>query len=154
MSVPPLRVLVGKQRFTEAPRWPSENDYIASINRQSRGLEKAFATAMQGFKDVSIDIMIDALRPTFELTQKEVPVDTGRLKQSGYLQKVSTGREKPRVEIGYGYRNSPWYAQLVHENMNAWHRYPTKAKFLQDPVMADMQNIWSRIFIAYQKFFS
>lgn len=146
-----ISVAIGKQRFTEAPRWPSENGYIVSINRQARGLELALRRIFKAFEDVSADIMIEALRPTFAMTQVEVPRDTGALAASGYLEKGSL-RGKPRVEIGYGYRSYPWYTQLVHENLATYHRSPEKAKFLQDPVMHDLNNIYVRIGQHYKQF--
>lgn len=142
---------IGKQRIGESPRWPSEADYVASINRQCKQLENAIFglfKEMQG--DISMDIMIDALRPTFEETQKQVPVETGALKASGYLEKSPEYSGGARVEMGYAYRNSPWYAQLVHENVASWHRSPTKAKFLQDPMMADLNNIYARLGALYK----
>lgn len=144
MAIPGVKLAIGKQRFTEAPRWPSENGYIASINRQARGLERELKRIFEQFKNMSPTIIIKALQPTFAMTQVEVPRDTGELAASGYLQETSD-RGKPSVEMGYGYRNSPNYAQLVHENMNAYHPGHTKAKFLQDPVMADLNNIFMRL---------
>jgi hypothetical protein len=148
---PRLHVAIGKQRFTESPRWPSENDYIASVQRQTKGLVKAIEEIVKQFKEASPEIMIEALRPTFELSQVYVPKDTGALMRSGYLEEAMF-RGKPRVEIGYGYRNSPLYAQLVHERTDLYHEPPTKAKFLQDAVMEDLPNIYKRLGENYRRF--
>lgn len=153
MSIPQLSIAIGKQRVGESPRWPNEPGYIESIQRQTNAIVAKLRIIFKEFEKVSPEIMVEALRPTFELTQIEVPVDTGDLKKSGYLQ-LGSLRGKPRVEMGYGYHNSPPYAQLVHERTDIRHQSPTKAKYLQDPVMADLNNVYSRLGAYYKQFFN
>lgn len=60
-------------------------------------------------------------------SQKQVPVDTGDLKKSGKV--VVTGK-------GFGARAfvvyDAKYAVWVHENLEAYHEPPTKARYLAD----------------------
>lgn len=88
------------------------------------------------------EVMYDALEPTFELSQVRVPVDTGELKDSGYLDITHRGKN-PVVEIGYGRGGAP-YAIYVHE-MPHYHKPPTTYKYLQGPLDEDYIQILNRI---------
>lgn len=92
--------------------------------------------------DIIPDVMYDALEPTFELSQKYVPVDTGELKDSGYLDITKRGKN-PVVEIGYGRDGAP-YAVYVHE-MPHYHKPPTRFKYLQGALDEDYNQILNRI---------
>jgi hypothetical protein len=84
-----------------------------------------------------------ALEPTFRASQEQVPVDTGALKDSGYLEIVRRGKNSV-VEIGYGRNGFPDYAAVVHEDTTVPHKSPTKAKFLEDPLHKDYFKILDR----------
>ena len=74
--------------------------------------------------------MSKAAHAAFRLSQRQVPVASGTLKNSGDLQ--INGDE---YIIGYG-GAAAQYAMFVHENLTARHKPPTKAKFVEDPVRA------------------
>ena len=57
-------------------------------------------------------------------SKKECPHDTGYLRNSGY-----SDLKGDHVEVGY----SAEYALPVHERVEAHHKHPTKAKYLEDP---------------------
>jgi len=80
--------------------------------------------------------------PIMSDSAREVPVRTGQLRRSG----TNNGNAPPDMEGGpsntidamggvyvdFGY--GTLYAVYVHENLEARHKPPTKAKFLEDPV--------------------
>lgn len=91
-------------------------------------------------------VAYEALRPTFELSQTYVPVETGDLKRSGVIEMRLRGRRKEHVcEIGYGRSGQPFYAVFVHENMEMGHLPPTSAKFLLRALIEDEANIADRV---------
>lgn len=66
------------------------------------------------------------------VSQRQVPVDTGRLRATATVGgPVDTGNG-PEVPLGYGTD----YALYVHERTDMRHNAPTKAKFLEDPLRA------------------
>lgn len=72
---------------------------------------------------------------------KEVPVDTGRLRSTGYVspptRKLLAGIV---VEVGYGTN----YAVRQHEDVSIRHRVG-KAKYLQDPLQAAADGVTTRV---------
>lgn len=94
--------------------------------------------------DQSVEVLREALEPTFEKSQEYCPEDTGDLKRSGYLE-TRTFRGQAAVEIGYGKGGFPHYAALVHERTDFFHAPPTRAKFLQAALEEDAGNIQARI---------
>lgn len=105
---------------------------------------------LQSFKGVAEPAMMEALEPTFQITQDWCPTATGKLKSSGYLA-VAEFRGEPRVEIGYGKGGVPEYAPLVHERVEVHHKAPTRAKWLEQGVLADTNGIMHRIQLAYAR---
>jgi len=133
------------------PYYPSDPEFLSDVRQQTRAITDSLISIMEQFEDVSEDIMINALRPTFEKSQDVyVPVDTGELRASGYLEKVGT-KKKPMVEIGYGRFKKPYYTIWVHE-INAPHRAPQQWKFLQQAVMEDLDVIYQRLGQGYKVF--
>jgi len=68
----------------------------------------------------------------FALSQQLVPVDTGRLKASGYRRALGFN-----FVIGYNTE----YAAYVHEIIDNYHAPPTQAKFLQDAFVKVMNGL-------------
>jgi len=64
--------------------------------------------------------------------KEEVPVDTGALRASGYVRWPEYQGNTVTVQVGFGGAAAP-YALIVHENLEAHHNPPTKAKYLEDP---------------------
>lgn len=131
-----FRAVVGSQR-----RGAKMTDVIMNYTKLVRHLEV-----------VSPDILLDAMQPTFALSQQYCPTDTGRLKDSGYLE-ITERRGRPTVEIGYGFGGEPPYATAVHENLEWQHKAPTRAKWLQVALEEDAQNIQDRIVADYRSVF-
>jgi hypothetical protein len=81
----------------------------------------------------------------FAESQVEVPVDTATLKASGRVNEPTIEGDEMVCVLGYGYgeelnpktgKMARGYAIPVHERMEVHHDAPTKAKFLEDPVLA------------------
>ncbi len=66
----------------------------------------------------------------FDRSQELVPVDTGALKNSGYVE-TETIPDGFEVRIGYAKGDDPPYANFVHEDLTKHHDAPTQAKFLE-----------------------
>lgn len=145
---PVLRVGKLTTRIT-APS--SETRYVTQVNQAMRELEASMRSIFDQFLEASPKIMLDAMEPIFEASQRLTPVDTGELIASGYLE--STGTKKaPRIEIGYGRGGHPSYTVFVHERTDIMHVAPTQAKFLEEPLKAGMGNLFIRVAKGYQQF--
>lgn len=70
----------------------------------------------------------------FAESQREVPVDTGTLRASGHVTLPEKRGAETVVTIGYG-GPAQAYAFWVHERLDLHHAPPTKAKYLEDPVV-------------------
>jgi len=70
-------------------------------------------------------------------SKKICPVKTGYLRGSGYVSEPVLGYGQILATIGY----SAEYAWWVHENLEAYHHPPTKAKFLEEPLQMYSKNI-------------
>lgn len=143
-----LRSRVGAARISSSME-PSEASYTRNIRAQMEAIERALSSVIAQVDEDTPEILLTALRPTFNKSQEYVPVKTGELKNSGYLEvnKVSSGAV---VEIGYGKKGIPNYAVYVHEFTSFYHKPPTRAKFLQAAIEEDMDAIQDRIVTAYR----
>jgi hypothetical protein len=103
--------------------------YADSMRAQSKQVSDMFNNVIADIKDVTADVLYEALQQVFDLSQDYVPVDTGDLKESGFLEK-QTFPGGCRVVMGYGRGGDPGYATLVHERVDIAHEAPTRSKFL------------------------
>lgn len=106
---------------------------INNYNRLIRHIER-----------VTPEILLESLKPTFEKSQEYCPIDTGAMKESGYLEIVQQG-DRPVVQMGYGFGGNPPYTATVHENLEWKHKAPTRAKWLQVAIEEDEGEIRGRI---------
>lgn len=80
-----------------------------------------------------------------DASKRIVPVDTGALRGSGYVDAPAIEDDGTiSVQLGYGGPSAP-YAVYVHENLSARHNPPTRAKFLEEPLLAALPAIPERI---------
>ncbi len=124
--------------------------YTQGIKAQFDQIIANYQQVVNGLVNLTPDILMDALEPTFELSQKYVPVKTGELKASGHLEQDQIGTVT-RVLLGYGRHGVPPYAALVHERVDIQHAEPTRAKFLSSALEEDGPNIQRRIVDAYRR---
>ena len=137
-----LNIRVGSTRAFD--KHPGERGYARAIAREFKGVENALHRLTKHLGDSAPGIMLDVLEPTFDLSQKYVPVDTGKLKGSGYLE-ITQFRGKPRVELGYGRGGSPGYAAIVHERTDLRHKEPWRAKFLEAAMVETLPQMLNRL---------
>ena len=94
----------------------------------------------------SAAVFNEALR-IFAESQREVPVDTGNLRASGFIVPTSTRGLKFGVVIGY----NTHYALAVHERTEVRHTVG-KAKYLEDPWRKAQGGMLQRILVDAMKF--
>ncbi len=90
------------------------------------------------------EMMDVAMAEVFEISQVQVPRRTGALAGSGHQEPVEMAGNDINVSIGYG-GPAAQYALFVHENLQAQHASPTKAKFLEDPMNDVLDRLISRL---------
>lgn len=146
-----LKLKMGLTRVSK-PIYASEPGFVQKVNRQMDALKDDLQYIMDQFADVTPDVVLEALQPTFEKSQVYVPKKTGDLKESGYLEVTSRSRSAPSVEMGYGRGGDPRYAVYVHELTTYHHEAPTRAKFLEAAINEDTYQIIDRIFAGYSRF--
>lgn len=146
-TIPSIRV--GKIR-SKGVKYPWEPGYVASMHDSMQEVISIITNLMTRIEDVSPDIMVDILGPTFEKSQEYCPIDTGALRESGYLE-VTSYYKNPRVEMGYARGGNPFYAVIVHENMELHHEPPTRAKWLQAAMLEDEGEFLERLSERYRE---
>jgi hypothetical protein len=147
--MPTAKLVCGKLRVSK-PVYPSEPGYVAAVNAQMKELATILQSVFDQFEAVSPNVCLEAVQPTFELSQYYVPVKTSDLKNSGYCE--ITGSKGRVVEVGYAKGGSPHYAMYVHEILEYHHEPPTRSKFLQAAMMEDLSNIYQRLSWSYAEF--
>jgi len=141
--------------------------HVGSGTRKSTG-SSPYAMAQQARKDFAQisknwsnmvlqikarapEIMVYALKPTFDLSQKYVPKKTHALQNSGYIEITDVGN-RPRVEVGYGKGGVPPYAAIVHEKIEYKHQHPTRSKFLQAAMEQTVGEVRNRLIDGFKTF--
>ena len=96
--------------------------------------------ASAGIRRMTAEIRAKASAALYEVgnevmaeSKRLVPVDTGVLKGSGYVDEPRTDRGSVSVEIGYG-GPADQYAVYQHENLSLNHPGGGQAKFLEQPL--------------------
>ncbi len=139
-----LFIGVGRVRVTKIPS-PSEAGYIRAMRAQAKGI----ADIIQGVFDKTEDIMPEALvyglKPAFERSQELVPVLTGKLKHSGFLESDVTRSGNARAILGYGRFGVPHYAAFVHEMLHIRRAPGKSAKYLEYAVNEKADLILPRV---------
>ena len=136
---PPIRPNIGLARISKGTR-SSQADATRQVRSSFKDVLKNFDAWAEHMQDVSPEVLRNALQPTFDESQKLVPVDTQALKNSGYLE-VRKLRGRTVAEIGYGRGGYPHYAVFVHEHLESYHAAPTQAKFLEEPLRKNIDQI-------------
>lgn len=73
------------------------------------------------------------------LSQELVPVDDGDLRRSGDVELPAIDSQGVvSVDISYGGASAA-YAVIVHEDLSAFHKPPTQAKYLEEPFLAEQR---------------
>ncbi len=128
----PLGFSVGRVRVTSAAQ-PSEAGYIRSIRTQMDAVAKNLKAVIDRIENVTPEALRFGLKPIFDRSQELVPVDSGVLKGSGFIE-VRRGAGGSTAVVGYGRFGRPHYAGFVHEMLSIPHAAPTQAKYLEAAV--------------------
>lgn len=96
-------------------------------------------------------------------SQELVPVDTGSLKSSASVEAPEFGSNEISIILGYAIgemgdivnpdtgRTVNTYAVDVHEQIDVYHAPPTRAKYLEDPVYTDADQMGDYLSIAVRE---
>ena len=108
----------------------SVDEAVQKLNKALRDIENA---TLEGMKD-GAEIIIAK-------SQEYVPVDTGTLKASAFVDTEEPGDGILRVSLGYDKDGSAPHAVYVHERLDQKHEAPTRAKFLQTAVFETVKEV-------------
>ena len=109
-------------------------------------LKRAIAESGQEGAKIAARALRHEAQEAFAVSQDEVPVDTGALKNSGRVRPDSGVFENGKevyVELTYG-GTATEYSIYVHEDLMANHPHG-KAKYLEDPMVRQISGISGRI---------
>lgn len=101
---------------------------INSCDRMERSFGETAGATAQG-----------AAEHLYAESQIQVPKKTGRLAASAFVKDIEGGGARRSSGVRYGDTalnvNGESYAAAVHEILKASHALPTKAKFVEDPLV-------------------
>lgn len=95
------------------------------VLKGAEGLDRAFDRLNEKIKKLSPEEVYQLGLMIMEKSKTLVPVDTGLLQSSGYVDRpvVSAGGRYVRIEMGYGRgTRAENYAMIQHENDEYYHR--------------------------------
>lgn len=117
----------------------------STADKDMKNIVEQFRSWTAHMSNSSGQVLLEALRPTYEKSQVYCPLLTGALRSSGYLEIRRVGLLRGwQAEIGYGRGGQPSYAVTVHEKP-VFHRPPTRHKWLQQALQEDGEEIQRRI---------
>lgn len=125
---------VGRVRVPGMGRYDfGSANYTRAMKAQMDQIVLRLSKTIKGIKNVTPEAIKAGLQPIMDLSQTYVPVDSGDLKRSGFIEtrQTSTG---VRAWIGYAKGGTPHYAAWVHEMMHIPHAKGKSAKFLERAV--------------------
>lgn len=144
-----IKSIVGRQSVRRT-RFPSEGQFTSLIKQEMKDIENRLDAILQEVERATPEIMENALKPVLKKAIYYCPIDTGKLRESAFLETVKF-RGNPRVEIGFGRGGKPFYAIYVHEALDHHHEAPTQAKFLTRAVFEDTAGIRQRLIEGYRE---
>jgi len=97
------------------------NEMVARIHAVAKDVERAVDRAVYKFGNTEMREM-----------KRLVPVDTGTLKNSGYVEKPKRMGSRVMLELGFG-GAAEAYAMYVHEDLDAYHENG-QAKYVEMPL--------------------
>lgn len=111
-----------------------------------RHLQNAFIRAGEDAPKFAATALLEEAEEAFLISQSVVPIRTGALLTSGEVHGPKVRGSRAFVEITYGGPAVP-YAVYVHElpPSRAKHDYPTRWKFLENPVRLYAQGMGDRM---------
>lgn len=145
-----LKLQVGKLTSKDTGILHSESELIAQAKQGFDELQKIVESIGKQFDaELSAEVLFEASVPTFNKSQDYCPYRTGALRGSGYLE-ITSFRGSPRVEMGYAKGGDPWYAVLVHEMPETFHKPPTRSHWLLAAMTEDLNDLRTRLEKGYR----
>lgn len=98
------------------------------------GVEQIIRSYGKASSDTAVNIaqgLLQCAKLVLKVSRRYCPRKTGALRASGHVEVEGQGFGA-KARVLYGGTEEVYYAAYVHENLWAWHRAPTKAKFLED----------------------
>lgn len=138
-----VRFKVGRQRLDGNVR-PSQANYTRQIREQMKVIEDNLMRVIKGIEGLTPEALEYGVQPIYDKSQVYVPVKTGDLKVSGFVDSGVTSRGA-RVVVSYGKGGKPEYAVFVHEMVDFQHDAPTQAKFLEYAVDEHINEVAPRV---------
>lgn len=115
------------------------------VKIESKKLTARLSSVKKGALQACSRAVYQGMQVAFLNSQKEVPVLTGTLKNSGQLKEpVEVSATKSSVSITYGGLATK-YAQRQHDDMTLNHPHGGKAHFVIDPVRDAIPDIKKRM---------
>ncbi len=145
-----LKLRMGLERV-KAPIYASQPGFVSKVNEAMNQLRLDLEYIFDQFEEVTPEIMLDVLKPTFEKSKVYCPKKTNELVESAYLEVVQF-RGKSKVEMGYAKGGKPNYAAYVHEIVQYKHEAPTQAKFLERAINEDIGSMIDKLAAEYREF--
>lgn len=105
---------------------------VANLRTSSRRSAKAAERAVYEFGETEMREM-----------KKRTPVDTGALRNSGFVEKPTRVGTKVSVSLGFG-GQADAYAIFVHEDLDVFHRVG-EAKFVESVLNESMRYFTARV---------
>ena len=102
-------------------------------------LEKEFSRKVKDIKHGSSEGLVEAGKHLLELSQPLVPVDTGRLKESGRVVQENANTVYITYEA-FNPENGYEYAPIQHEALD-FHHNVGQAKYLEEPFMMNIDKL-------------
>ena len=94
-----IRPYMGQRRVGSS-RGPVFASLQASFRENVGGIIKSLEEYLEDFKDITPDVLVEALEPTFGKALEYTPEDTGDLRESGYLE-AEKFHNRSVVAIGF-----------------------------------------------------
>ena len=143
MASGPLEFNVGRVRVTGSAK-VSEVGYIRSIRKQMDAIIANVKKVIDRVEGVTPEALLFAAQPIFDRSQELVPVDTGDLMASGFIETRPTA-SGVGLFIGYARFGKPFYAGFVHERLDVRHAKGKQAKFLEAAVNEKLNTFTRRL---------
>ncbi len=144
-----LQINAGRSRITRVLS-PAEGNYVEAIREQMAQIIRNMEKVVAHIENVTPEAIRFGLQPAFDKSQVYVPVDTGDLKRSGFIETRKTAGGTAAA-IGYGRFGRPTYAGIVHERLDFVHAPPTRAKFLEAAINEHIGDFQRRVVLFLKK---
>ncbi len=144
-----LKLVVGRQQIGRGIS-PTMANYVESIRGQMKVIQTNLQRVVDHVHKVTPEAIRFGLEPVFAESQRLIPVDTGDLKRSGYIETRQTSAGTT-AELGYGRFGKPDYAAFTHEILFYRHAPPTQARFLSQAVDTKIGDFKRRVELFYRK---